>query len=153
MVESSASSSLLKRNKKILVIISVVLAIIIVSGVLISTLPSLFLAESGSQPIVNQPMVEITSTNLRAAPVEEHLAYVDVGLYNSGGDGIVIVSATISDGTDQYTGNQSLSIKEEESLNLTFTFSEISFSNFSDVHAYTWISAPETDSDEYKTMP
>ncbi len=150
---SSASLSSSRLNKKILVIISLVLAIIIVSGVLISTLPSLFLAESGAQRIANQPMVEITSTNLRALPVEEHLAYVDVGLYNAGGDGTIIVSATISDGTDQFTGNQSLSIKEEESLNLTFTFSEISFSNFSDVHAYTWISTPESDSNDYKTMP
>ncbi len=151
--QSSISLSSSKFNKKILAIISVVLAIIIVSGVLISILPSFHLnVENSVQGTINQPDVQITSTNLRAAPAEEHLAYVDVGLYNAGAEGTIIVSATISDGTDQYTGNQSLSIRGEESLNLTFTFSEISFSNLSEVHAYTWVSTPETDSDKYHVM-
>lgn len=148
MAESPALLSSSKRNKKILVIVSVVLAIIIVSGVLISTLPQLHhaVAENSPQKTVSEPKVEITSTNLRAAPVEEHLAYVDVGLYNSGADGTVIVSASISDGTNTYSGNQSISIKAEESMNLTFTFSGISFSNFSDVHAYSWISTAQNGS-------
>ena len=138
-----------KRNKKVLIIVSVVLAIVIIVSVLISSSPSLLNPQSTGEENANTADVEITSTDLRFAPVEEHLAYVDVGLHNVGGVGTMILSATISDGTDQITQNETINFKAEESMNFTFTFTEVSFSNFSEVHAYTWISTPETDSDKY----
>jgi len=151
MIASSASSSILKRHKKVLIILVAVLTIIIALGVSISAIPKLDKTEKSLQETANPPKVEITSTNLRAAPTEEHLAYVDVGLRNAGGAGTVIVSATISDGTDALTRNESIYIKSEESMDLTFTFSEVRFSNFSEVRAYTWISIPQTDSDKPST--
>ena len=126
-----------------------VLAIIIIVSVLISSFPSLLKTQSTDEENANTADVEITSTNLRVAPVEEHLAYVDVGLHNVGGAGTMILSATISDGTYQMTQNESINFKAGESMNFTFTFTEVSFSNFSEVHAYTWISTLETDSDKY----
>ena len=150
MTQVSEPISSLKRNKKVVIIVSVVLAIIIIVSVLISSFPSLLNTQSIDEENASKADVEITSTNLRLGPVEEHLAYVDVCLHNVGGAGTMILSATISDGTDQMTRNESINFKAEESMNFTFTFTEVSFSNFSEVHAYTWISTPETDSDKYR---
>jgi hypothetical protein len=149
MTQESSPTSLLKRNKKVLIIASVVLAIVLIVGFLISSFPSLLKTESSAREETNTADVEIIGTNFRAAPVEEHLAYVDVGLRNVGGAGTMILSATISDGTNQMTRNESIYFKKEQSMNFTFTFTEVSFSNFSEVHAYTWISTPETNSNKY----
>jgi competence protein ComGC len=153
MVEVSSSMPLLKRSKKVLIIVSVVLAVVIILGVLIVSLPSLTKTANSPQSTVNSAKVEITSTNLRILPIEEHLAYVDVGLYNKEGAGTVEVWATISDGVNGLTRNETIYFNGVESRNLTLTFSEVSFSNISDVREYTWIAIPQTDSDKYQVMP
>lgn len=153
MTQSSKTLAKLKFNKKALLIVSVVLAVIIVVGVLVSTLPSLLKTTSTPQDTVIAPKVEILSTTLRAAPIDEHLAYVDVSMNNTGGDGTVILCGSIGDESNSFYGNQTMTIRSQESMNLTLTFSDVTFSDFSKVYAYAWIQIPEGNSDEHYVMP
>jgi hypothetical protein len=149
MAESSPQLSPRKRNKKGLIVVGIVLAIVIISGVLISNLSSLLVAENNPENTVNSaPKVEITSQNLRMQSVEEHLAYVDASVHNNGGSGTVEIHASITDGINSLYGNETIYINKDESKDLTFTFSEINFSNLTDVNAYIWIELPHTDSTE-----
>jgi flagellar basal body-associated protein FliL len=120
MTQSSANTGKPKHSRKALVSLALVLVVIIVVGVLVSTWPSLLKTTSTFQDTVIAPKIEILSTTLRAAPVEEHLAYVN--------------------------------IKSQESMNLTLTFSDVTFSDFSKVYAYAWIQIPEGDSDTHYVM-
>jgi flagellar basal body-associated protein FliL len=152
MTQSSANEAKPKQSRKALVIVALALAVIIVVGVLVSSLPSILKTTSNSKETVIAPKVEITSTTLRAAPVEEHLAYLDLSLNNTGGDGTVIVRASIGDEVNSYYANQTIHIKSQETMNLTLTFSEVTFSDFSQVHAYPWIQLTEV-THELQLMP
>ena len=153
MTQSSVTEAKPKHSRKALVIVALVLAVIIVVGVLVSTLPSLLKTTSTPQDTIIAPKVEILSTTLRAAPIEEHLAYVDVSLNNTGGDGTVILCGSIGDESNSFYGNQTVTIKSQESMNLTLTFSDVTFSDFSKVYAYAWIQIPEGNSEEHYIMP
>jgi hypothetical protein len=148
MVEESPTLPLLKRRKKALMIVSVALAIVIILGVSISNLNLLNKTENSPPITVSKPKVVINSTNFRMDPIDEHLAYVDVGLHNDGGAGTVGVHVTLTDGVNDFRSNESIYFIADESRDFTFTFSEVSFSNLSDVHAYTWISILQTNSDK-----
>ena len=145
MVESSPRLPLLRSRKKALTIIGVVLALVIISGVMISTLPSLNIAKENPQETVDEPDVEITNTSIRTEPEDEHIVHVDLSLKNSGGPGTMEVHVTISDGTTQFSKNESVYFIEEESRNMTFSFYGVNFANMSDVHAYPWIAITQPD--------
>ena len=145
MVESSPRLPLLRNRKKTLTIIGVVLAVVIISGVLISTLPSLNIGKENPQETVEEPDVEITNTSIRTEPGDEHILYVDLSFNNYGGPGTVEVHVTISDGTTQFSKNESVYFNEEESRDMTFSFYGVNFANVSEVHAYPWITIPQTD--------
>ncbi len=152
LATSEAQLPTLKRSRKTLWIVSAVLVAVIIVGISVSTLPSLNKTANSSQETVIAPKVEIVSTNLRTAPVEEHLAYVDANLTNTGGNGTVIVCATLTDEVNSFYGNQSVYFKAQESINLTITLTEVSFPDYSQVHVYVWTQIPEANN-ENRVMP
>lgn len=83
---------------------------------------------SGIRDIILSPEVEIISENARTGYEGfDYVIYVDTTVYNRGGDGKATVWVKLTQGNSEWTKNQAIYIKGEETRDLTFTFKEASF--------------------------
>jgi len=95
---------------------------------------------SGIKNIVTPPTVEITSKSVRTGMEGlDFVGYVDVSLYNRGGEGKVTVWAKISQGSSYWTKQQAIYLNAGETRDLTFTFREISFWDPTTCYYSVWI--------------
>ncbi len=138
MFRSSPSVPLKKSSRTVLKVAGVALAIVVALGVLVATLPQLTGNRVNAPQQTNgpPPKIEIVNTSFRAGT---DLVYVDVSLKNNGGAGTLLVHAAVGDGSNTYNKNETIHFAEQESKDTTFTFEGVTFSNLSDVHAYSWI--------------
>ena len=90
--------------------------------------------------VVSPPDPVVTSTNIRTSVEGLHYyTYVDVSVHNYGGNGTVVVWATVSQGDKQWTKSQSVYLDEKGSRDLMFTFIEPSFWDSSSIHSRVWV--------------
>ena len=95
---------------------------------------------SGCTETLNPPNVEITSQNARTGMEGlDYTVYVDVTVYNRGGDGRVTVWAEVSQGGSSWKKPQTIYLNSKESQDLTFRFSEFSFWSFEGGSYYVWV--------------
>ena len=74
------------------------------------------------------PAAEITSRNFRdSTGIGTYTVFIDASVHNFGGNGTVIVWATVYQGNNQWTRSQTLHMNSRDSTNVTFTFREPSF--------------------------
>ena len=90
--------------------------------------------------VISPPDPVVTSTNVRTSVEGMHYyTYVDTSIHNYGGNGTVVVWATVSQGNKQWTKSQSVYLDEKGSKDLMFTFIEPSFWDSSSIYARVWV--------------
>jgi hypothetical protein len=113
---------------------------VIVIGLVIGFLPTIFHAGQEFGQTVNPPSVAITSRSIRTGNVGlDYYAWVDVSVHNDGGPGTVVVWAEVSQGSNSWKKSQSIYLESQGSRDLTLTFSEVGFWTFSDIYYRVWV--------------
>jgi len=93
-----------------------------------------------AQWIKEPPSAMITSHNIRSDVSGFHYyTYVDVSVHNYGGDGTVVVWATVTQGSNEWTKSQSVYLTSRESNNLMFTFIEPSLWSSYTTYSRVWV--------------
>lgn len=78
--------------------------------------------------MVNPPDVNVICKSTREGYEGiDYVIYIDVTVYNQGGDGKATVWSKITQDGNQWSKKQTIYIDGEETLDLTFTYREISF--------------------------
>ncbi len=129
-----------KSSNSAIKVIGVVLAVVIIIGVFIVALPSLQQAGKEVQNVINPPDAQITSKNLRSDTSGlDYVAYYDVSVHNNGGPGNVVVWATVTQGSNEWTKSISIYMAEQESKDVTLTFSEVEMWTLDQIYGNCWI--------------
>jgi hypothetical protein len=129
-----------KSNNTALKTIGVVLAVVIILAVFVVALPLLTTAGNNIVQKVNPPNAVVTSTNGRTSVSGlDYIAYVDVSVHNNGGAGTVVVWARVQQGQNEWTKSVSINMGEQDSRDVTLTFSGVSFWSLNDIQYSAWI--------------
>ena len=129
-----------RNNNNALKIVGAVVAVVFILAIFVVALPSLMNAGTQVQQRINPPNAAITSNNLRTGTSGlDYIAYLDVSVHNSGGPGNVVVWATVTQGSNEWTKSVSMYMSEQESKDVTLTFTEVGMWTFSDIHSRAWI--------------
>ena len=74
------------------------------------------------------PKAAVTSHNIRSdGEGLDYYTYVDVSVHNFGVDGTAVVWVTVTQGENKWVEMQSVFLASQESIDLTFTFTEPGF--------------------------
>ena len=74
------------------------------------------------------PKAAVTSHNIRSdGEGLDYYTHVDVSVHNFGVDGTAVVWVTVTQGENKWVEMQSVFLASQESIDLTFTFTEPSF--------------------------
>ena len=94
--------------------------------IIIGNLIVILLILSGcTSNIINPINVNIIDQDSRAGFVGlDYIVYVDVTVYNQGGEGKATIWAQLSQGSSQWTDKQTIYLEEKETRDLTFEFED-----------------------------
>jgi len=127
-------------SKEIAKIAAIVVISIIVIGLVVGLLPTLFHVGREFGQTINPPNVEITSRSIRTGlDGLDYVAWVDVSVHNHGGPGTIVVWAEIRQGSSSWKKSMSIYLESQESRDLTFTFREVGFWTTETIYYRVWV--------------